>query len=79
MSLLSRRCIAGNSEYLENLIKNELTERQKCYIIKYYRDGETVRSIAQQQGVCPPTVSRTIRRGMAKLMKTAEAARRLRS
>ena len=51
MSLLSRRCIAGNSEYLENLIENELTERQKCYIIKYYRDGETVRSIAQQQGV----------------------------
>lgn len=73
----SRRFIDSNSAFLKKFIENELTGKQKCYIIKYYADGKTVRAIADECGVCPSTVSRTIKRGTSKLRKALETARSL--
>ncbi|MCD8094596.1 MAG: helix-turn-helix domain-containing protein [Ruminococcus sp.] len=69
---LSRRTLENHSLEIINLIDNELTKTQKCYIMLYYKDQLTIREIAQRCDVSPSTVSRTIRRGMTKLSHILE-------
>lgn len=71
-----------HSEYaraLRSLLEDNLTKKQKCYIILYYRDGLTVKEIAEKYGVDKSTVSRTINRGRQRLTGTLgrEVLRRL--
>ncbi len=66
----SRRDFEKNSALMKKLIEKQLTERQKCYIIMYYRDQATMRDIAARYGVNPSTVSRTIKRGRQRLANT---------
>lgn len=64
---------------LRALLEKDLTKKQKCYIILYYRDGLTVKEIAEKYGVDKSTVSRTINRGRQRLTGTLgrEVLRRL--
>lgn len=52
---------------LLSVVNNELTNRQKCYIILYYRDGLTQQQIADKLGVCRSTVSKTILRAQKRI------------
>ncbi|WP_295156861.1 RNA polymerase sigma factor [uncultured Ruminococcus sp.] len=64
---------------LRRLMEDNLTKKQKCYIILYYKEGLTVNAIAERCGVDRSTVSRTITRGRQRLTGTLgkEAIRRL--
>ena len=55
---------------LRMLIDDNLTKKQKCYIILYYKEGLTVTQIAERFGVDKSTVSRTINRGRQRLAGT---------
>jgi RNA polymerase sigma factor (sigma-70 family) len=74
---LGRRYLEENSQLLIKFIEKELTGTQKCYIIKYYIDGKTIREIADEYGVYPSTVSRTVNRAKAKIYRALETAREL--
>ena len=50
-----------------SMIDNNLTCKQKCYIILYYREGLTVTQIAKRYGISSASVSRTLRRGRERL------------
>ena len=64
------RHLAGSYPKLLKLVLNEnLTKTQKCYIIRYYRDGMTVTEIAQMYGVNKSTVSRTLKRARENLKR----------
>lgn len=52
---------------ITQILRDDLTKKQKCYIILYYRDGLTVKEIAERFSVSPSTVSRTINRGRKNL------------
>ena len=56
-----------SSGALMTLMDKNLTKKQKCYIILYYREGLTERQIAERFGVDKSTVSRTISRGRERL------------
>lgn len=56
---------------LRMLIDDNLTKKQKCYIILYYKEGLTVTQIAERFGVDKSTVSRTINRGRHRLAAAA--------
>ena len=64
---------------LQMLLQDSLTPKQKCSILLYYRDGLTVKQIAQKLGVDKSTVSRTINRGRQRIASglTRNAMRRL--
>lgn len=62
-----RRLIESYPQLLRGIISDNLTKKQKCYIILYYKDGLTVAEIAERFGVNKSTVSRTINRGRARL------------
>lgn len=70
---------SGYAKALRTLLEDNLTKKQKCYIVLYYRDGLTVKEIAEKYGVDKSTVSRTINRGRQRLTRTLgrEALRRL--
>lgn len=53
------------------LLENNLTKKQKCYIILYYRDKLTVSEIAEKFGIDKSTVSRTITRGRQRIVGSA--------
>ena len=55
---------------LRTLLEDNLTKKQKCYIILYYRDKLTVKEIADRFGVDKSTVSRTINRGRQRMTGT---------
>lgn len=71
------RANAGdNSERLERLRRNlrqarerELTPRQRQLLELHYDQGLSVCAIARQLGVCPSTVSRTLRRAQERLRR----------
>lgn len=66
-----------SSEYsraLYALLENNLTKKQKCYIILYYRDKLTVNEIAEKFGIDKSTVSRTINRGRQRIVGNAGRA-----
>lgn len=47
---------------LHDIMKQELTERQRLFLTQYYFDGLNMVSIARVHGVNKSTVSRTIKR-----------------
>lgn len=59
---------------LYKLLENNLTKKQKCYIILYYKDKLTVKEIAEKFGVDKSTVSRTINRGRRRIVSNAGRA-----
>ena len=75
----AKKFSAAQAKALRILLENNLTKKQKCYIILYYRDGLTVKEIAEKLGVDKSTVSRTINRGRERLVRAAgrEALRNL--
>lgn len=54
---------------INQIMENELTEKQREYITAYYINGEKQQAIADRYGVNNSTVSRTIQKGMRKLQK----------
>lgn len=54
---------------LRSLLDTNLTKKQKCYIMLYYKENKKICEIAEQFGVLPSTVSRTINRARKKLFK----------
>lgn len=56
---------------LRDFLNENLTKKQKCYIMLYYRDKLTMEQIADKCGVSRSTVSRTIYRGRQKLFAGA--------
>jgi len=54
---------------LRRAIMDELTPRQREVILRYFVDNETMTVIARDLGVNVSTVSRTIKRGKARLRK----------
>ena len=65
--------ITEGERVLMRLLDDSLTVKQKCYLMLYYKDGLTVREIADRFSVAPSTVSRTITRGRKRI--AGEAAR----
>lgn len=61
-------------DILMKILDKQLTERQKCYIIMYYKEGLPMRRIAEICEVNPSTVSRTIKRANQKLELIRKAA-----
>lgn len=59
---------------LYKMLENNLTKKQKCYIILYYKDRLTVNEIAEKFGVDKSTVSRTINRGRKRIVGNAGRA-----
>lgn len=59
---------------LKQLLDDNLTNKQKCYIMLYYRDGLTMEEIASCFGVAKSTVSRTIFRGRERLFRGTQRA-----
>ncbi len=68
-----------DNSIIRSLLDDNLTNKQKCYIMLYYRDGLTMEEIAARFGVAKSTVSRTIFRGRERLLRGAQrtALRRL--
>lgn len=52
-----------------------LTDKQRVYMDMYYNDGLSLAMIADQFGVDPSTVSRTIRRGLTNMQKWVDSKR----
>lgn len=65
------RHIFGSRAVLD-LLNDNLTKKQKCYIMLYYRDKLTMDEIAERMGVSKSTVSRTIKRGRENLLRGAK-------
>ena len=53
--------------YTRQALREEVTERQKQVLFLYYNQGLTMREIGAALGVDRSTVSRTIKRGEARL------------
>ncbi|MBR3269230.1 MAG: sigma-70 family RNA polymerase sigma factor [Oscillospiraceae bacterium] len=51
---------------------NELTDRQRYYLLLYYRDLHTMQDIAEISGVTIGTVSRTLRRARNRLKRVLQ-------
>lgn len=51
------------------LIEKNLTDKQKCYIMLYYKQGLTMKQIGKLFNINPSTVSRTIQRGRQRVFK----------
>lgn len=54
---------------LRNALRNDITERQRLYMLMYYGQQMTMGAIAEQMGVNKSVVSRTIKRGRNRLHK----------
>ncbi|MDB8750310.1 sigma factor-like helix-turn-helix DNA-binding protein [Ruminococcus bicirculans] len=52
--------MAVENRLMREIVRENLTKRQKCYIIMYYTKGMTIQEIADAEGVSKSTVSRTI-------------------
>ena len=63
-------CTEGSiSSQVKRVIKEELTERQEEVIRLYYLEGMKMTGIADRLGICPSTVSRTLKRGRGRIRK----------
>ena len=52
----------------------DITEKQRKYLLLYYADGLNMNEIGRQEGVDKSTVSRTIRRGEERLRRCLRRA-----
>ena len=50
---------AIENRLMREIVRENLTKRQKCYIIMYYTKGMTMQEIADAEGVSKSTVSAT--------------------
>ncbi len=61
--------IAKMKSFLNIAIKNELTERQKLCIVKYFLENKKMKDIAIELDISKSAVSRHIKRGITVLKK----------
>ena len=54
---------------LTHALRQDVTERQREYMILYYGNRMTMEAIARQYGVSKSTVSRTLKRGRQRLYR----------
>ena len=54
---------------LTHALRQDVTERQREYMVLYYGRGMSMEAIAQQCGVNKSTVSRTLKRGRQRLYR----------
>lgn len=54
---------------LTHALRQDITERQRQYMILYYGQGLSMEEIARQVGVNKSTVSRTLKRGRQRLFR----------
>lgn len=55
---------------LKNIVKGELTERQRLCLWLYYGKMMKMREIAGELGICVSSVSRHIKKGKSRIEKT---------
>lgn len=55
---------------LRNIVKEELTERQKQCIFLYYGEKMKMKDIAGEMGICISSVSRHIKRAQIRIKRT---------
>lgn len=68
--------LTGNQADIEKLkrilpivLEECCTQTQKTYIEHYFVDGMSMHQISEKYGLCPSTVSRTIKRGLGRAYK----------
>ena len=54
---------------LTHALRQDITPKQREYMILYYGQGMSMEAIARQQGVNKSTVSRTLKRGRQRLYR----------
>lgn len=54
---------------LKHALRQDITERQRQYMILYYGQGMSMEAIGKQLGVNKSTVSRTLKRGRQRLYR----------
>ena len=54
---------------LNHALRQDITQRQREYMMLYYGKGMSMEAIAQQFGVNKSTVSRTLKRGRQRLYR----------
>ena len=54
---------------LTHALRQDITQRQREYMMLYYGKGMSMEAIAQQLGVNKSTVSRTLKRGRQRLYR----------
>lgn len=76
MAVYARSMSSDNSAQHERLKRNlvralqeDVTPRQRQFLLLYYAQGLNMRQIGEQLGVDKSTVSRTIKRGEARLRR----------
>ena len=76
MAVYTREMAADNVQQLDKLKENlakalrqDVTARQRQFLLLYYGQGLNMRQIGEQMGVNKSTVSRTIKRGEARLRR----------
>lgn len=76
MAVYAREMAPDNSEQLGRLKRNlvlalqeDVTPRQRQLLLLYYRDGLNMREIGEKLHIDKSTVSRTIKRGEARLRR----------
>jgi len=76
MAVYAREMAPDNSEQLGRLKRNlilalqeDVTPRQRQLLLLYYRDGLNMREIGEKLSIDKSTVSRTIKRGEARLRR----------
>lgn len=81
MTVWLRKNGEDNSDQLARLRRQlrlarerELTPRQRQFLERYFDDGLSMREIAEETGVDPSTVSRTLRRARERLRRALQYA-----
>ena len=76
MAVYTREMAADNAQQLDKLKENlakalrqDVTDRQRQFLLLYYGQGLNMRQIGERMGVNKSTVSRTIKRGEARLRR----------
>lgn len=76
MTLYVQQMAANNSQEHSRLkrnliraIREELTDRQRQVLTLHYHQGKSIQQIADELGVWPSTVSRTLHRGEQRLFR----------
>lgn len=76
MAAYSREMASDNVQQLDRLRENlakalrqDVTDRQRQFLLLYYGQGLNMRQIGERVGVNKSTVSRTIKRGEARLRR----------
>ena len=57
---------------IRRIMFDSTTDKQRFYLLMYYRDGLTMDEIADRCGVVKSTVSRTVARGRSRILKGLE-------